>query len=115
MTSRTLLFLLSLACLPASARAADAVDAVVRGAPSCGEWVAQRKKADTLALGNATWAVGYLSGLGAGSGRNAFGGRDNGAVFAWMDNYCRTNPLKDVAAGGKALMAEPPNRKDAAK
>jgi len=106
MIRHTLLFLLALACLPAPVVAADSVDAAIRGAPSCGEWVAQRKKADTLALGNATWAIGYLSGLGAGSGRNVFAGRDNAAVFAWLDNYCRTNPLKDVAAAGRVLMAE---------
>lgn len=115
MTRRILLLLLPLACLPAPALGADSVDAVVRGAPSCGEWVAQRKKADALALANANWVTGYLSGLGVGSGKNVFAGRDNAAVLAWMDHYCREHPLKDAAAGGQALMAEPAGRRDAAK
>lgn len=115
MNHRTSLLLLSLACLSLPAYCADADDKAVRGSPSCGEWVAHRKKSDTLALGNATWLVGYLSGLGSGSGKNILGSRDNAEVFSWMDKYCNANPLKDVAAGGKALMAEPAGRKDAAK
>lgn len=104
--------LLLFACLPLPLPAADAQDAAVRGAASCGEWVAQRKRADTLALANANWLIGYLSGLGAGSGRNILGGRDNAAVLSWMDRYCRAHPLKDVAAGGSALMEEAAGRKD---
>ena len=101
-TRSTLLGLL--ACLTAPALPAAAADGAVRGAPSCGEWVAQRKKAETLALANASWLIGYLSGLDAGSGRNVLAGRDNATVFSWMDKYCREHPLKDVAAGGSALL-----------
>ena len=112
-TSPLLFLLLALAALPAPA--ADSVDAPVRGAPSCGEWVAQRKKADTLALSNANWLLGYLSGLGAGSGRNVLGGRDNAAVFAAMDKYCSEHPFKDAAAGGAAMLEASARRKDSAK
>lgn len=115
MNYRPVLFLVAVLCLPLPGLGADAVDGSVRGAPSCGEWVAHRKKSDTLALSNATWLIGYLSGLSAGSGKNVLLGRDNAEVFAGMDRYCNANPLKDVAAGGKALLLEAPGRKDAGK
>ena len=115
MTHRKLLALLSLSCLPLPALAADSLELAVRGAPSCGEWVSHRKKSDTLALGNATWVIGYLSGLGTGSGRNLFAGRDNATMFAWMDKYCLEHPLKDTAAGGAALMEEAASRKGTTK
>ncbi|MEK7876864.1 MAG: hypothetical protein AAB325_11795 [Pseudomonadota bacterium] len=77
-----------------------------RQAPSCGEWVSHREKSDTLALGNTSWLLGYLSGLAAGRGKDFLAGTDNGSIYKWMDNYCRTNPLRDVSSGGIALAAE---------
>lgn len=97
-------------CLLASSHFAGAAPlaraAEARGTPSCGEWIAHRKKSDTLALSNTSWLVGYLSGLAIGAGKDFLPGTDNTSIFSWMDNYCRSNPLKDVASGGLALMAE---------
>lgn len=83
-----------------------AVTAEARGTPSCGEWVAHRKKSDTLSLSNTSWLVGYLSGLAVGSGKDFLPGTDNTAIFSFMDKYCGSNPLKDIGNGGLALMAE---------
>lgn len=80
--------------------------AEARGTPSCGEWVAHRKKSDTLALSNTSWLIGYLSGLAVGAGKDFLPGIDNTAIFSWMDNYCVSNPLKDIGSGGQALMTE---------
>ena len=77
-----------------------------RQAPSCGEWVAHREKSDTLALGNASWLLGFLSGSAVAAGKNFLPGTDNASIYKWMDNYCRTNPLRDVGSGGTALAAE---------
>lgn len=77
-----------------------------RHAPSCGEWIVHREKSDTLALGNASWLLGYLSGMAVGSGKNYFGGTENSSIYKWMDNYCRKNPLRDLGSGGNALAAE---------
>jgi hypothetical protein len=77
-----------------------------RQAPSCGEWVVNREKSTTLALGNSAWLLGYLSGIGVGSGKDFLSGNDNASLYQWMDHYCRTNPLRDVGAGGNALAAE---------
>ncbi len=106
---KTPITLLAACCLLASAQfaaAAPAERAEARAAPSCGEWIDHRKKSDTLALSNTSWLVGYLSGLAVGSGKNFLPGNENTEIFSWMDNYCRSNPLTDIAAGGTSLMAE---------
>jgi hypothetical protein len=77
-----------------------------RQAPSCGEWIVHREKSDTLALGNASWLLGYLSGMAIGSGKDYLSGTDNSSIYGWMDNYCRSNPLRDLSSGGNALAAE---------
>ena len=75
-------------------------------APSCGEWIVHREKSDTLALGNASWLLGYLSGLAAGSGKDTLSGTENSSIYKWMDSYCRSNPLRDLGSGANALAAE---------
>ncbi len=106
---KTWIALLAVCCLLGSAQFAKAAPAErveARAAASCGEWIDHRKKSDTLALSNTSWLVGYLSGLAAGSGRNFLPGNENTEIFSWMDNYCRSNPLTDIAVGGSSLMAE---------
>lgn len=99
----SLLVLLTLTCLPVSALAADSS---VRGATSCGEWVSHRKKSDNLALSNASWLVGFLSGLSVGSKKDFLAGHDNAGIYSWMDSYCNHHPLKDTASGAGDLMTE---------
>lgn len=94
---------------------AAAAEAAGRGSPSCGEWVAHREKSDTLALGNAYWLQGFLSGLATGSGKDFLAGTENSTVNGWMDKYCQANPLKDLAGGANALAAELLNNKRTAK
>ncbi len=81
-------------------------DAQARQAPSCGEWVVHRDKSDTLALGNASWLLGYLSGMASASGKDYPPGTDNASIYKWMDSYCKKNPLRDLSSGGNALAAE---------
>jgi hypothetical protein len=77
-----------------------------RQAPSCGEWIVHREKSDTLALGNASWLLGYLSGIAVAGGKDFLAGADNASIYKWMDSYCRKNPLRDLGGGGNALAAE---------
>lgn len=77
-----------------------------RQSPSCGEWVVHREKSDTLALANASWLLGYLSGMAIGSGKDYLAGSENSSLYKWMDNYCRKNPLRDLSSGANALAAE---------
>ena len=97
-------FLLALSTVAVSSPADGGVEA--RQAPSCGEWIVHREKSDTLALGNASWLLGYLSGLAISSGKAYLAGTDNASIYKWMDSYCRKNPLRDLSSGGNALAAE---------
>lgn len=94
---------------------AATAEAAGHGAPSCGEWVAHREKSDTLALGNAYWLQGFLSGLAMSSGKDILAGMENSALNGWMDKYCQANPLKDLTGGANALAAELLKNKRAAK
>lgn len=87
----------------------------IRQAPSCGEWISHREKSDTLNLGNTSWLLGYLSGLAVSRGKDFLSGTDNVSIYKWMDNYCRTNPLRDVGSGGIALEAELTRKKGTSK
>ena len=106
--TRRLLLLLSLICLPATALAAETA---VRGAASCGEWVAQRQKSGSLALTNTGWLIGFLAGLAQAGGKEFPPALDNAAVYAWMDDYCREHPLKDTAAAAGVLVKEWPQKR----
>ncbi len=96
--------------LPLCAGAAEA-----KQAPSCGEWVVHREKSDTLALANASWLLGYLAGLAAGSGKDELAATDNAAIYKWIDAYCRKNPLRNLSSGAGALAAELGGRKGSPK
>ena len=89
--------------------------AEARRAPSCGEWIVHREKSDTLALGNTSWLLGYLSGLAISSGKDYISGTDNASIYKWMDDYCRKNPLRDLSSGGNALAAELTRKKETPK
>ena len=105
--------LLASSVVAVAASSAGAVEA--RQAPSCGEWISHREKSDTLAIGNTSWLLGYLSGIAVSRGTDFLSGTDNNSLYRWMDNYCRSNPLRDVSAGGNALAAELTKAKGAPK
>jgi hypothetical protein len=100
---------------PAIAAAAAAGDAPARLAPSCGEWIAHREKSSMLALGDTAWLRGYLAGMEVSSAKDYLAGIDNASIYRWMDNYCRSNPLRDVSSGAKSLAAELAGKKGAPK
>jgi hypothetical protein len=78
----------------------------VRGASSCGDWVAEREKKSIGTFGNESWLVGYLSGIATVTNTSFFKGTDNASLFLWMDNYCKANPLSDISDGGSKLYLE---------
>lgn len=106
-------FLLAASMIAVSSASEGGAEA--RQAPSCGEWVVHREKSDTLALGNASWLLGYVSGLAVSSGKDYLSGTENSSIYKWMDNYCRANPLRDVSKGGNAMAAELAKKKVAPK
>lgn len=76
----------------------------IRGVQSCGDWVQERNSNNFG--GDQIWLVGYMSGIARGTGKDFLIGTDNPSIFLWMDNYCRQNPLKNMADGGDDLFQE---------
>jgi len=75
------------------------------GSPDCGQWLAEKTST------RQSWLAGYLSGLNMGAyathNRNPLDGLSSMAqAYAWMDNYCRKNPLERVSSGGFQLFVE---------
>jgi hypothetical protein len=69
---------------------------------SCGTWTNLRKL--HAAAPYEWWVVGFLSGLSVGflTGVNAdddvgfLSGQDADGIYAWIDNYCKANPLEKL-------------------
>jgi hypothetical protein len=79
----------------------------VFGAPDCGGWIKQGSNPQK------GWLLGYMSGLNVIHDVESLKPVDplsklNSAdqAFLWMDNYCKTNPLKNVSDGGWELFKE---------
>jgi hypothetical protein len=80
-------------------RSAQAV--VVNAGPSCAEWLKTRQAPYSIYEAyNEGFIVGTLNGMSTSSGVSLWiNGRvsiSNEQVYFWVDEYCRTNPLKYV-------------------
>jgi hypothetical protein len=86
--------------LSASSNRAAAFSLIGPGVASCGTWTAHRRNQGAVpSLADQAWVVGFLSGIGY-VGRNAadpLNDVDAEAVWAWVDNYCKVNPLDTIA------------------
>lgn len=78
---------------------------VLRGMPSCGLWTSQQDARDRI------WLDGYLSGLAFAYNKDILNGTDKASIYGWVDNYCRANPLSELAEAGNALAQELIRRK----
>ncbi len=77
--------------------------ATIRGVPSCAYWMQDREPGGRSSYFNAMWLVGYLSGAAVHSEEDILRNADSEWIAAWMDNYCKANPSKNVAEGGEKL------------
>ncbi len=76
------------------------------GADSCATWGVERHKPNSiLALGFDAWSLGFLSGVGAQGINDPLNGVDANAVFAWLDIYCRSRPLENLAQADIVFVA----------
>ncbi len=75
------------------------------GTQSCGGWTAA-KKMKSYPFDYQTWITGYLTAYSrwAEEGLGPVGNSDANGAWAWIDNYCRDNPLEDVADAAEALI-----------
>lgn len=78
-------------------------------AMSCGRYTADRRQAppdqDNLAY---EWVAGYLSAYNqyVDPARDVIGTPDAAALSGWLDNYCTTHPLDNLAQAAMALIRE---------
>lgn len=76
------------------------------GDVSCARWFDP-----TYHVHNRGWLLGYLTGMNAASvslGKNpdALKGVAGEQVWAWMDNYCKANPLEKASDGAPLLFLD---------
>jgi hypothetical protein len=83
--------------MPASANDGDAPrQFFYMGHNSCGEWLEER----AIGHGNQAyegWILGFLTGANAFSDEDFLEQTDSHSVWAWVDNYCRAQPLDSLA------------------
>lgn len=75
----------------------------VLGAVDCGKWLAGKSDAYSW------WLAGFMSGMALKEyrdGTDPLAGVSAEQLDAWMDKYCRENPLSWVSAGGIKLLKE---------
>jgi hypothetical protein len=78
---------------------------------SCGFWTKERSKRTSFdKIGMQSWATGYLSGANAvskaASNSDFLKGVDGDAVWAWLDNNCKRNPLEKFPEAVLKLLTE---------
>jgi hypothetical protein len=100
------LALLTAAALTTPARAADPYTVLGAGVRSCGSWLHDRAEARYWELADQAWVLGYVTSFNEhlSATKNIAAGTNADGLFAWIDNYCRTNPLNSVAQATRVLI-----------
>ena len=72
------------------------------GEPDCGKWINQNS------IPNKAWLLGFLSGVNITfkDSKDALGKVNAEQTYLWMDNYCKKNPLEQLATGAIDLYVE---------
>jgi len=80
------------------------------GTMSCGEWTERRQSENHRVLPESAWVLGYVTAMArvesARTGRKIASGIEGKGVEHWIDNYCSTHPLDDIASASEALVSE---------
>ena len=82
------------------------------GARTCGSWLEERKQGHYFE--KLSWMQGFISAFnvyvytehGGKNPNGIFGATDADSLTAWMDKYCRENPLETVFSGTLVLIDE---------
>jgi len=99
-----MLIVVGLALWATTASAAE-YTSLGHGNASCGRWQEERRKPNPqYRFLLQAWVLGYITRANYEVGGDLTAGTDELGVFAWIDNYCRANPLKNVAAAAEALV-----------
>ena len=88
----------------APAEATMANNVIGAGIDSCGRWTADRQPVRGVsAAQDEQWVLGFLSAIGYATADGPLDGVDAQAVLAWVDNYCRANPLDHIMDAAHAF------------
>jgi hypothetical protein len=70
------------------------------GSRSCGDWVKERKEDGWPAVSLAAWVAGYITAynLHTPDTWDIKGKTDVESVLLWIDNYCQSTPLSNLAS-----------------
>jgi len=85
------------------------------GNEGCGKFLAARESKASIEYANyVSWVAGFLTGMNIASIRdsrvNIMTGTDALSGLAWMEKYCRENPLEQVIGAAVMLGSELSNR-----
>jgi hypothetical protein len=99
---------------------AKAYTTIGTGGVSCGTWTLNRRSylsgqgslpGYVDELEEATWIICFLWGVGyvGLNGDDPLHNVDGAGVWAWIDNYCRANPIKNLLDAAKAFVDAHPH------
>jgi hypothetical protein len=98
-------FIVALTLCLALATANAAHQIVGPGTESCGKWL-KLSENDLEKHTYKPWVQGFLSAANLLANDEFLKQTDPATIFAWMDNYCRQNPLHDLNSATMALIIE---------
>jgi hypothetical protein len=79
------------------------------GVDSCGTWTEDRRVRGVGAQQDQQWVVGFLSGAAfTGPNLDPSNNMDAQGIWAWVDNYCHSNPIKTIRDAAEDFVEEHP-------
>jgi hypothetical protein len=104
---RRSLFALCVVCAMffASAAQAQITTTIGAGTESCGKWLAESSRVAARAA-REQWVYGFITGINRQSPANQSRPVDGDAVSAYIDLYCKNNPLHSLFQASLALIEE---------
>jgi hypothetical protein len=91
------------------ATGASAYTVLGSGVSSCGTWLQTRRSGPGASIDLRSWVLGYAT--RANYDESVTTKIDSEGLWAWIDNYCRANPLKQIVDAAEGLAAELQKRK----
>jgi hypothetical protein len=74
------------------------------GGESCGQWMEARKGTHWYPEGQ--WVLGWVSAVASYNQQRPLRETHPAAIAAWVDEYCRKQPLSNLADAAESLVAE---------
>ena len=97
-------FVLASALVSTSGYGGDTV--IGAGTNSCGAWTKAIDEDPSLHSQRQVWVLGFLSGVNAIWQKDILVEYDGEDLIAWIDNYCKENPLDRIASAASSLVRE---------